>query len=380
MPSGPSLPTFPTSGGAPDGPLVLPLPLRIGPARPGPIEPERATPCGAAFDDPDWRFSVDWQGMRAILRAGTDGGVRIHDERLKDVTARLPEIAAAGATALRGRAAALDGVVAALDSDGCPDLPALAGRLWSSAARAPRPGRASGGGATQVVMLVTDLLHLDGASLHAWPFDRRRQALAALLAPAPHLQLPDWVEGQGRALAAAAAERWLPAVVGRHGAAPYHPGATSPLRLRVALRDETEAVVTAVVPGPRGGVDALVLAEWEGGRLVAAGRVPFDGHAAAARWLSARAQALRVSRPEPVDAVEEPGAVWMRASVVATLRHHGRIGSGALRLASLVAVREDVDPRGCVRRRPVPPPVSRAAAEPAAFRPTVIATLPLTER
>lgn len=379
MPPGPSLPTSRTPGGTPLGPIVLPLPMPLGglPTRPGQIEPEQATPCEAAFDDPEWRFSVDWQGMRAVLRAGEEGAVRIHDERLGDVTARLPEIAAAGAIALHGRAAALDGVVAVLDADGCPDLPALAARLWSSPTAAARRAQPA---ASPAVMLVTDLLHLDGVSLHAWPFDRRRQALTALLAPTPLLQLPDWVDGQGRALAAAAAERWLPAVLARHGSAAYHHGATSPQRLRVALRDEADTVVAGVVRGPRGAVEALLLGEWDGARLVAAGRVPAGLDPATARWLAARIESLRSPQPALTDPFVEPGTVWLRPSVVATVRHHGRSQDGTPRLPSLVALREDVDPRRCRRRAPVAPPRRRADLPPPAFRPMVIATLPLTER
>src|SRR5689334_16358495 len=186
--------------------LPLPLPLTAS-ALPGRIEPERSVPCAAPFDDPDWRFSVDWSGMRTILTAAPDGEIRLHDERARDVTAALPEVVASARAALKGRVAVLDGVACVLDSDGCPDVGALARRLR---ARAP--------GASPVALLVTDVLHLDGSSLLAWPFDRRLDALHGLLDCAPHLQVPDWVAGQGMAIAAAAAERGLAAVVARHGA------------------------------------------------------------------------------------------------------------------------------------------------------------------
>ena len=352
--------------GAPLQPeLPLPLPLTAS-ALPARIQPERSVPCAAAFDDPDWRFSVDWSGMRAILSAGSDGVVRIHDERLQDVTERLPEIAASARAALRGRTAVLDGVVAVLDAEGCPDLAALAHRL-----RAPGPG------APPVALLVTDILNLDGASLLAWPFDRRREALRRLLDPAPHLQVPEWVDGQGCAIAAAAAERGLIGVLARHAAAPYRPGVASPQRLRVATRDEGECLVAGVVaPGRAGRVEALLLAELDGQRLLDAGRVlvvdPDD-----ARVVATRARALRAPGRLVADAgPAEPGTTWLRPELVATVRFHGRGADGRLRLPSLVALREDVDPGRCVRREPVPPPAHRAV-ELGGFRPTVLTTLPL---
>jgi bifunctional non-homologous end joining protein LigD len=349
--------------------LPLPLPFEAAPDLPARVEPERATPCSAAFDDPDWRFSVEWAGMRAVLAVSADGAVRIHDERLRDVTAQLPEVAGCAAAVLRGRAAVLDGVVAALDADGCPDLSALARRLWSGAP-APRT-------APPVALLVTDLLHLDGASLLAWPFDRRREALAGLLDPAPHIQVPEWVVGEGMAIADAAAQRGLPAVLARHGRAPYHAGVASPQRLRVALRDEADCVVCGAVTAARGTtVEALLLAEWEGGHLVDSGRVPVV-EPDARRALSSRIASLRAPGRTVADApAAEPGTVWLIPSLVATVRHHGRGADGRLRLPSLLAVRDDIDPECCRRRDPLPPPAGRAV-ESGGFRPTVLATLPL---
>lgn len=331
------------------------------------VEPERSVPCAAPFDDPDWRFSVDWSGMRTILTAGADGEIRLHDERLRNVTTALPEVVASGRAALKGRTGVLDGVAAVLDSDGCPDLCALTHRL-----------RAKTRASSPVAMLVTDVLNLDGSSLIAWPFDRRLEALRGLLDPAPHVQVPDWVEGQGSAIAAAAAERGLAAVIARHRSAPYRPGVASPQRLRISIVDECECIVAGVVaPGRRARrVEALLLAEVEAGRLVDAGRVPVvdpdDARAVGERVVELRAPGRLVADAGPA----EPGTAWLRPELVATVRFHGRGDDDRLRLPSLVAVRDDVDPQRCVRRKPVAPPASRAV-EPVPFRPTVLTTLPL---
>ncbi|HET9051172.1 MAG TPA: hypothetical protein VFO60_05675 [Candidatus Dormibacteraeota bacterium] len=348
------------AGAPPPLPLQLPFPVEE-PGLPARIALERSIPCSGPFDDPAWRFTVDWAGMRVVLAASEDGTVRVHDERLRDVTSHLTEIAQSARAALRGRRLAVEGVVAVLDSDGCPDLPRLAARLWWSRSSGPA-----------LALLVTDLLHLDGASVTGWPFDRRREALRGLVEPVPHIQVPDWVEGEGIALAEAAAARGLPGVTARLGAARYHAGVASADRLRIALFRETDCVVAAAVLAPGGAVRSLRLAEHEGGRLVESGTLVL--HEEPPRALARRIDELRAPGCTVGGAAAaEPGLVWLHPELVATVRFHGR-SEGRLQLPSLVALREDVDPDSCVRREPVDPPAERGGLP--GFRPTVLVTLP----
>ena len=85
---------------------MLPAPRRL----PGRLRLESAVPCSQAFDDPDWRFSVDWDGARALLIWGGAGGVRLQGETSSDLTARYPELQAAADT-LGERACVIEGVV-----------------------------------------------------------------------------------------------------------------------------------------------------------------------------------------------------------------------------------------------------------------------------
>lgn len=338
-------------------------------------------PCSDPFDAPGWRFTVDWEGMRAVLTTGAGGEVRLQDERLRDVSDRFPEVVAAAAS-LGRRTAVLDGTVAVVDRAGHPDLRAMAARLHAG------PGRPGPGG---VVYLATDLLQLDASPVAAWPLDRRQEALAILVPPHPRLQVPGWVEGHGRAFCDAAAEHGLTAVLARRGAAPYRAGMASPDRLRIALTDQVDAVVAGVVwaeaaelrrsgrPRPRIAT-ALLLAEWESGRLVAAGRAGAGLDADAQAWLRARVEELAVAEPPcPTDHDAVEPVTWLRPGVVATVVHHGRDEAGRLRLPGLLAVRDDRDPAWCIRRPPVAPPEDVPLGAGPGFRPTVLHTLPLDE-
>jgi len=333
-------------------PIALPAPTAL----PGRIRPERAVPCAAPFDSPAWRFSVDWDGVRALLFASADGTVRVQGERLQDLTPLLPEIVAV-AGALPERSAVLDGVVAVLDPEGRPDLAALAERLCGGPRVAP------------AVFLATDLLHLDSTPTMAWNFDRRLEALRKLVRPDTHLQVPDWVAADGHAFWDAAEERGLAAVVARRGEARYHAGMTSPDRLRIPIEERADVVV-AGIEGDPGAHPVLHLAEYLDGRLVPAGRAEAKWSATVAAWLRRRVEELVQTEAPPV--------AWLRPHLTATVRHGGRAADGSLRFPVVLALREDLDPAGCVRRSPAPPPPDQPRT--GGFRPTVLHTLPFPPR
>ncbi|MGO8686366.1 MAG: hypothetical protein ACLQT7_04155 [Candidatus Dormibacteria bacterium] len=324
----------------------LPLRLPVPPALPGRVLPEFSVPCAGAFDDPDFRFSIDWDGARTLLFASS-GGVHLQSETLSDVSARYPEIMAAAAT-LPPRSVVLDGVVAVLDPSGCPDLAALGERMALGPAAQQR---------LPAVYLAIDILHLDGRETMGLGLDRRLDLLRSLVLPDQRIQVPDWVPGQGEALAEAAAPRHLPALLARRGSAPYRPGVASPDRLRIALRGRANCVVVGaerVLGSTRR--RRLQLAEHLGSRLVDAGRAEIAETSTLWRWAA-------------------PGG-RMRSPVIATVDHRGRGADGSLRQPEVVTLRDDVDPTWCIRRDPVPPPPGRPVAG-AGFRPTVLAALPL---
>lgn len=345
---------------------TLPIALPAPSALPGRIRPERPVPCGAPFDSPEWRYSVDWDGVRALLFATADGQVRVQGERLQDLTPLLPEVSAVAA-ALPNRAAVLDGVLAVLDPEGRPDLAALATRLCGGPRVAP------------AVFLATDLLHLDTTPTTAWPFERRLETLRSVVAADSHLQVPDWVRGDGHAFYEAAEERGLNAVLARRTEARYHPGVASPDRLRIAIEERVDAVVCGVEDTGSGHV-RLHAGEYVEGRLVPIGRVEANWSEPVAAWLRRRTAELDVAEP-PYDGAgplpTDRPVTWLRPHLTATLRHGGRTADGALRFPVAVALREDLEPAACARRTPVAPP--HDVPRPSGWRPTVLATLPFPE-
>jgi len=350
------------------GPSEVPLPLEL-PAPsplPGRIRPEAAVPCIEAFDHPEWRFTVDWEGSRALLFAGS-GAVRLQDETLADVTLRYPEMQAARRR-LGERALVLDGAVVVLDPDGRPDLTSLGLRLALGA---------SGARSLPAVYLANDILYLDGSPTLSWPLDRRLAVLREVLEGCEPIQAPDHVDSRGRALADAASARDLNALLARRGDAPYRPGIASPDRLRVALDQRTTCAVAAVTSAAPGRSRGMVLAELQGARWVIAGWVEAPADRVVSRWVERLAETLGTDAPF-LDAPAQGASVrWLRPGITATVVHEGRHADGTLSAPALVAVRDDCDPTWCVRRAAVAPPEVDEARR--GFVPTVLLPLPLDE-
>jgi bifunctional non-homologous end joining protein LigD len=335
-------------------------------SHPASVQVERDTPCSAPFDDDGWRFSVDWDGARTILSVDEAGGVRLQAETLADVTDRFPELRFASENVGR-RPVVLDGVVVALDGQGRPDIEALGLRVALGE---------QGAGQRPVVYLATDVLHVGGDATTGRPLATRLELLHALVGHRGVVQAPDTVEGRGIGLAAAAAQRALPAVVARRSSAPYRPGVASPDRLRATLRPRATCAIVGIEEGAER--PYLLLGEYDRGRLVGCGRVKGPRHAAVERWLAERAAILAAAEPPAAGERSARFAaagdtVWLRPGLCATVTHEGRTADGVLREPGLLAIRDDVDPHWCLRRDPVPPPTVASRS----FAPTVLLPLPL---
>ncbi|MGH7723378.1 MAG: hypothetical protein ACRENL_11215 [Candidatus Dormibacteria bacterium] len=343
----------------PDVQQGLPFTVPAG-GVPGRLTAEASTPCSGPFDSDGWLFSVDWEGSRCLLIADSFGSIRLQGENAS-LDARFPEIlAAAGFCA--GRTAILDGTICILDRQGRPDLGALCRRV------------AAGQELPPAVYLVTDVLHLDSESLTSRPLLARLAALAELIPAESRIQLPDHVMGHGRALAAAAAGRGLSGMLARRQDALYQAGMASPDRLRIPLSRRRDAVVVGWRNSASG--TRVVLGDWTVGRLGLVGTAVVDDPAAK-RWLRATAEAAPDLAVDDPDAVG-PDVTWARPRLVATVEPapHPALGE-SLPEWRLVALRDDVDPRWCVRRAPAEPPRASARQPLRPFSPTVLSALPI---
>lgn len=175
----------------------------------GPLSPEQA----------GWSYEAAMDGRR-VLVASEGGRVRVVDEAGTDVTRRWPELRGLG-LALGAIAVVVEGELMVSGPDGRPDPSAVERR-----AHAATPGamaRAVRG--HPAVLLITDVVWLEGHATTGLAFAQRRRLLERLELRGPAWQTAPTHPGEGSALLAASREQGLAGVVGRRLDAGYEPDA-----------------------------------------------------------------------------------------------------------------------------------------------------------
>jgi bifunctional non-homologous end joining protein LigD len=192
-------------------------PLPAG-ARPMSAVPGRMP---AAASDASWYYEFDWPGYR-VLVAVEGGRARITSAEGADVTSSLPEIRPVGET-LGLTSVLMDGVLVAFDETGRPAPDRVRSRIGVTGGDARTLSRR-----VPAVLLVSDLLHLDGRPLSARPYEERRERLAELGVDGPHWKVsPSFGPGGGAAVRAAAREQGLTGILAKRAGSPYREGRES---------------------------------------------------------------------------------------------------------------------------------------------------------
>jgi bifunctional non-homologous end joining protein LigD len=194
-------------------------PDRVPP--PADFRPMRATAGKRRPSGAGWAFEMSWPGVRASALV-QGGRVRVQGAEGDDLTVKFPELRALGLQ-LGATEVLLDGVVTAIGSDGRPDRDAAVRRIAAS------DGRAAARLAKQVpaVVMLFDVVWLDGRLLADRPYSERRSALEGLGLGGPAWQTPPVERGDGGRAADAARSLGFDAIVAKRLDAAYEPGAVT---------------------------------------------------------------------------------------------------------------------------------------------------------
>ena len=194
-------------------------------------------------DDGHWAYEMKWDGMRALL--AIDGGsMSITTRQGNDATARFPELHPL-AESLGSVAAILDGEIVLLDEHGRPSFELLQPRMHVSSASVAR--RLAG--EHPVVIMIFDVLWLDGHSTMGLPYTDRHALLDRLALAGPTWQTPPTTFGGGAAVLQAATELGLEGVVAKRLDSAYLPGRRSDSWRKVKPHLGQELVVGGWLPG-----------------------------------------------------------------------------------------------------------------------------------
>ncbi len=297
-----------------------------------------------------WLHEIKWDGMRLVVtidREGGDSPVRLTSANGKDATASYPELAGLS-EALGVRSAVLDGEVVIFDDAGRPDFGRLQRRMHVTDTRQAAQRAA----AIPAVLVLFDLLALDGTDVTGLPLVERRRLLTSLVQPGPHWQVPPAYD-DGEALLEAATARELEGVVSKRRDSLYRPGARTRDWVKVKVRRRQEFVVGGWAPGEgsRGGrIGGLLVGYHDrpgapalryAGR-VGSGLTDDEIDVLAAHFAATEVPICPFEPPPPT--LHARGAVWVRPVLVVEVAFAEWTGEGRLRHPSYCGRRDDVDP------------------------------------
>jgi bifunctional non-homologous end joining protein LigD len=289
--------------------------------------------------DDRWAYEIKWDGVRALAFV-SGGRVRLSNRNERDITARYPEVRPLG-EALGAREALLDGEVVAFD-DGRPSFQRLQSRMHlASDAQVRRMAERQ-----PVVYVIFDLLHLDGRSLIARPYEERRAMLLELGLAGPAWQVPGHHVGDGAAMLEASRTQGLEGIVAKRIDCPYEPGRRARNWIKIKNVRQSDVVVGGWTPGEGGrsstlGALAIGFHDDEG-ELRYAGKVGSG---------FAHAELTRVQRLlEPLAREDSPftgrqppkGTRFVEPELVAVVEYRDITNSGTLRAPTYKGLRDDL--------------------------------------
>lgn len=311
------------------------------------IRPMLATLQLTPFDSEDHIFELKWDGTRALAFVSPDGGVRLQNRRLYDITGRYPDVR----PDVGGRKAILDGEIVVMVG-GKPSFPALQDREHAATDFNVRL-RAKEFPATYVVF---DVLYVDGKDLTALPLMERKAVLRDLVRPAANVTLSDYIEREGRAYYGAILDRGLEGVIAKRKGSRYAIGRRTRDWLKIKKRVTIDVVVCGLTKGEGVRADtfgSLILGLYDGPALRYIGRAGTGFGDEQRREILRACEAVRGERPfarEPD--MTEPVAFWTRPALVAEVRYLELTQDGMLRAPSFGRMRDDKRPTECTFPRP----------------------------
>jgi bifunctional non-homologous end joining protein LigD len=312
------------------------------------IKPMLATTGTLPTRQDDWAFEIKWDGVRAIAYA-ENGALRMESRNLLDITPRYPELWGL-ADALGGRDAVLDGEVVTFDAEGRPSFGLLQRRMHLAHAIDVQRHMV----ATPVVLMLFDLLWLDGRSLLELPWTERRAALEDVASgfrdDSPWRVSNAWI-GEGSGLLAATKERGLEGVLAKKTGAAYEPGKRSKCWVKVKNVNRQEMVIGGWLPGEgnrQGRLGALLIGYYDGDDLRFAGKVGTGFTDRGLDEMAARLAPLARDTSPFADKVPWKGARYVEPELVGDVEFTEWTQGGTLRHPSFKGLRTDKSPREVV--------------------------------
>jgi bifunctional non-homologous end joining protein LigD len=298
----------------------------------------------------DWEHEVKWDGYRAIADV-QQSEVTLTSRNDNDLTGRFESVAKEIAKAVKTPDCVLDGEVCALDEQG---------RATFSAMQQGKDG-------TRYVYVAFDLLAADGESLVDLPLTERRERLRKLLDRRNRSVQFSEPFDDGDALYRAAQEQGFEGIVSKRKDSRYDPGRRNRSWLKIKTHGRQEFVIAGYTKGQgrrSGRFGSLILAYWEGDKLVYAGNVGTGFTDDEIDELLGKLR--RLERKEPpfdevpkMPRVRKDAVVWVEPKLVAEVEFVEWTHDKRLRAPSYQGLREDKSTNEVRREAPMETEIHR---------------------
>jgi bifunctional non-homologous end joining protein LigD len=313
------------------GPKRPPAKGTVRAPMPSTQEPQLCATAEEPPDSDDWITEIKFDGYRLIADV-SDGTVRLLTCNGLDWTSRLPSLAREIAR-LPMTSAMLDGELVSLRPDGVSSFPGLQAAL--------KAGRDD-----KLIFYAFDLLHLDGWDLRRCGQLDRKRLLNGLTQWTGMLRFSDHTVGQAPVLLRNACRMHLEGIVCKRADAPYRSGRGRSW-VKVKCNGQEELIVLGWTPpgGSRIGIGALHLGYYDPeGKLHYAGAFGSGFDEQELQALRQRLDALAAPPPEGMLVSGDPidrSINWVRPELVTEVRFTDWSGSGRVRHAVYLGLRED---------------------------------------
>ncbi|MGH9791838.1 MAG: DNA ligase D, partial [Candidatus Acidiferrales bacterium] len=315
---------------------------------PDSLEPMLAQLADKPFSDPQWLFEIKWDGWRTLAWI-RKGKLELRARSGRTITAQYPDLRELPEH-VDAEQAILDGEIVVLEPDGRSSFDRLQQRMNMSKPSEKQLRE------NPVMCYLFDLLYLDGYDLRDVPLLRRKRLLHQRLSPGGRFRYSDHMPEKGRELYDLAKAQGLEGILGKHIQSTYSSKRSSAW-LKFKITQELDAVVGGWTEprGSRSHFGALLLGLYEGKTLKFIGGVGtgFDGEKLASIFASLKPLA-REKCPFEVKPQYKEKCYWAEPKLVASVRYGEWTGEGHIRHPVFLRMRDDVDPRDCIREAETP--------------------------
>lgn len=321
---------------------------------PNDIMPQLATLAEKLPSGKEWVFEIKWDGIRSLcfLRKGQ---LSLLSRNGTSLTDQFPELEQA-TKCLHAEEAILDGEIVVFDEHGRSDFQALQPRIMLNKLKQTR---------SDAVLVLFDLLYLDGYDLRNVPLADRVRLLGTVVEENSIVRLSTQSQGNGKVLLDFAKKHGLEGIMAKDGHSLYEGRRTTNWR-KIKLVQEQDCIICGFTREKRETFASLILGVYRDGELVYAGNVGTGFDSAQQKQLRALMdEHIAKKYPFAIDPRIPGDVTWLQPELVARIKYTQWTKEDRMRGPVFLGLRTDITPQQCIREDSMlDPPAQPLSAPP----------------